>query len=403
MKALRFSVTTPQFLALKALGAVSPRAYYQGPLSTLRYEDIPEPDLPGPEWVKIKTQFCGFCASDLNLILLRDSPSASPFTSFPCVLGHEVSGSITETGAAVAGLQTGDPVTVAPNLSCAAREIQPPCQACQSGRVGNCENFAEGRFAPGMFNGICRDINGGFAPFMVAHQSQVFKLPEGISPEAGAMIEPLAVALQAVYDNLPEDTDHVLVVGAGVIGTLVVQSIRALGCECRITVSEPQAHSAEIAKKAGADEVISGDLFAHTARITGARRYKPMLGKDILMGGFHRVFDCVGNTQTMNAVMRCLAVGGRLSVVGIGHDVKLDLTPLWLKFQQIHGVFSYGQVSINGKMQHVFQAAIELLQQKRVSLSHMFTHNFALADYVELIETNLEKGKHQAIKTMVGF
>lgn len=403
MKALRFSVTTPQFVALKALGAVSARAHYQGPLATLRYEDVPEPELPGPAWVKMKTRFCGFCASDLNLIFLRDSPSASPFTSFPCVLGHEISGEITETGAAISGFQAGDLVTVAPNLSCAAREISPPCPACQAGRVGNCENFAEGRFAPGMFTGICRDINGGFAPFMVAHQSQVFKLPEGVSPEAGAMIEPLAVALQAVCDNLPEDTDHVLVVGAGVIGTLVVQAMRALGCKCRITVSEPQAHSAEIAKKAGADEVVAGDLFDHTVRITGARRYKPMLGKDILMGGFHKVFDCVGNTQTMNTVMRCTAVGGKLSVVGIGHDVKLDLTPLWLKFQQIHGVFSSGQVSVNGEVQHVFQAAIELLQQNRVSLSHMITHTFSLADYVQLIETNLEKGRHRAIKTMVGF
>ncbi|MBS3757549.1 MAG: zinc-binding dehydrogenase [Desulfobacterales bacterium] len=403
MKALRFSVTTPQFVALKALGAVNARTYYQGPLATVSYDDIPEPELPGPDWVKIQTLFCGFCASDLNLIFLRDSPSASPFTSFPCVLGHELSGRIVETGSSITGVQSGDLVTVAPNLSCAARGISPPCQACRAGRVGNCENFAEGRFSPGMFSGICRDLNGGFAPFMVAHESQVFKLHEGMTPVEGALIEPLAVALQAVYDNRPEDNDHVLVVGGGVIGTMVVQSIRALGCKCRVTVSEPMPHAAEAARKAGADEVVSGDLFDHTVRITGARRYKPMIGKDILMGGFHRVFDCVGNTKTLNAAMRCMAVGGRLSIVGIGHDVKLDLTPLWLKWQQIHGVFSYGQVEINGRPQHVFQAAVDLVRDKRVRLGYMATHTFSLADYIKLIETNMEKGKHKAIKTMVAF
>ncbi len=77
MKALQFSVTVPQFAALKVLGSMSRRFYYQGPLATIRLVDIPEPTLPSPDWVKLRTFVCGFCGSDVNLILLRDSPTVT--------------------------------------------------------------------------------------------------------------------------------------------------------------------------------------------------------------------------------------------------------------------------------------------------------------------------------------
>jgi threonine dehydrogenase-like Zn-dependent dehydrogenase len=66
--------------------------------------------------------------------------------------------------------------------------------------------------------------------------------------------------------------------------------------------------------------ITDGDLFGNAVRIIRAKRYKPMLGKDILMGGFNRVYDCVGNTETLTLATRCLAVEGVLSVLGIGHD-----------------------------------------------------------------------------------
>ena len=80
MKALMFSVSVPQWLALKVLGRASRRLFYSGPLATVRLTDVPIPQLPNDDWVKIQTLVTGFCASDLNLLFLRDSPSASPFT-----------------------------------------------------------------------------------------------------------------------------------------------------------------------------------------------------------------------------------------------------------------------------------------------------------------------------------
>ena len=108
MKALQFSVTVPKFIAAKGLKTFFGNSvFFSGPAKTIQIVDIPEPTLPSQDWIKIRTVYCGFCGSDLNLILLHDSPTASPFTSFPCITGHEAVGEIVETGAGVQGLKAG--------------------------------------------------------------------------------------------------------------------------------------------------------------------------------------------------------------------------------------------------------------------------------------------------------
>jgi (R,R)-butanediol dehydrogenase/meso-butanediol dehydrogenase/diacetyl reductase len=404
MKALQFSVTVPQFAALQVLGRVRRQLYYRGPLATVRLADVPEPELPSAQWVKIRTFACGFCGSDINLIMLRDSPTATPFTSFPCTIGHELSGEVVEAGEQVDGVQLGDVVTIAPTLGCVTRGIDPECEACRMGRPGSCENFAEGNLSPGMFTGICRDVGGGFAPYVVAHKDQLFKLPGEVSHNAGAMMEPLSVVLQALHDNMPNADDQVLVVGGGVIGNLFVQVMRALELGCEITVAEPSKFHADLTARAGADHLITdGDILKHAQRITGARAYKPMIGREILMGGFSRTFDTVASTRTLDASLRSLRARGVLSIVGIGKEVMSDPTPLWLKLQTIRGVYCYGYEDVDGQRRHMFERAIDLARRKKVDLDSMVTHTFALEDYREMIEVNLHKGKHRALKTVVSF
>ena len=91
MKALVFNLTIPRVAGLKLMGPLKPRLYYRSPLALVGLADVPEPKLPTPAWVKIRTRMCGFCGSDLNLIFLRDSSMAMPFTSFPAIIGHELS------------------------------------------------------------------------------------------------------------------------------------------------------------------------------------------------------------------------------------------------------------------------------------------------------------------------
>jgi threonine dehydrogenase-like Zn-dependent dehydrogenase len=107
MKVLQFSASAEKFLVLKALGSLFPSLFYKGPLATIKLVDIPEPALPAPDWVKLRTFMCGFYGSDQSLIFLKDSPTASPFTSFPCVLGHELCGEIVEVGAEVTTAKLG--------------------------------------------------------------------------------------------------------------------------------------------------------------------------------------------------------------------------------------------------------------------------------------------------------
>jgi threonine dehydrogenase-like Zn-dependent dehydrogenase len=218
------------------------------------------------------------------------------------------------------------------------------------------------------------------------------------------MMEPLGVTLQADMDNRPAAEDKVLVIGGGVIGNLIVQSIRAFDIPCSITVAEPSRFHAELAARAGADHVVTnGDIPGAARQVTGAESYKPLLGKPIFMGGFTKIFDCVGHTDTLRAAMRSMAGGGTLSVVGIGDEVKLDLTPLWLKLQTIKGVYAHGVNLVDGRREHVFETALRFAAAGRVRLHEMVTHKFPLTRYQEMIEVNMRKSANRAVKTAVSF
>src|SRR5208337_3819391 len=403
MKALLLNLDPLRFVALNVLRPLSNKFCYRGPFSTVKLADIPEPSLPSPQWVKIKTRLCGLCGSDINLMFMKDSPSAMPFTSFPCVPGHEFCGEVVETGAQVKIVKKGDLVTAVPELNCQTRGIEPVCRSCASVSKANCENYAEGAISPGMFIGICRDINGGFAEYVVAHEAQVYVVPEGVTPESASLVEPLAVGLQAVLDNRPADTDKVMIIGGGVIGAMVVKSMRGLDIGCDITVVEPSAFAAQYVKKCGANRTISGGIIEAAADIAGGRVYKPELGERVVMGGFDKVYDTVANSDTLNKALRVTVTKGMLSVIGIGKSVKLDLTPTWLKVQTIKGCYGYRYNNIAGTQKHAFEIALDLIASKKIQVDDMLTHKFPLEKYREMIEVNLSKEANRAIKTAVCF
>jgi (R,R)-butanediol dehydrogenase / meso-butanediol dehydrogenase / diacetyl reductase len=403
MKALRFNITVPNYLMLQVMGRINKKNYFEGPFSTVKLVDAPVPQLPSQDWVKIKTRLCGFCGSDLNLLRVKDSPMASPFTSFPCIFGHEICGEIVEVGNYVTECALGDLVTINPLLSCASRGFTQECPACAGGRSGSCERTAEGGFAPGMFTGICKDIGGGFAEYLVAHKSQVYCIPESVSMESAVLTEPLAVGLQAVLDNRPVDSYKVLVIGGGVIGAMIVKAVRGLDIRCSITVVEPSPFNADYVKRSGAQHVISGNIIGAAEKITGAKAYKPMLGERIVQGGFNKVFDTVGHSPTLQTSLNVTAGGGTISLVGIGNKVTIDPTPLWLKLQTIKGCYGYGyNVTENGR-KHAFEIALDLINKKKVHVEDMLTHIFAIDQYKELIQVNMDKGRRGAIKTAIRF
>jgi threonine dehydrogenase-like Zn-dependent dehydrogenase len=137
--------------------------------------------------------------------------------------------------------------------------------------------------------------------------------------------------------------------------------------------------------------------------ITGARQYRPIIGKPLLQGCFDRNYDTVGNSATLNTSMRVLKTMGTLSVVGIGKNVRLDLTPLWLKLQTIKGVYGYGEIEDDGEKRHVFKAFLDLMKQGKIKADILMTHKFRLEEYEQMIHVNMNKGRYRAMQTIVTF
>jgi len=403
MKALQFYVSVPQFIALKALGAISKRAFYKGALPSLRRVDLPEPALLAQDWVKVKVLRCGVCASDVNTVLLHNSAAWSAYTSFPSVLGHEISGMVTEAGNNVEGLKQGDLVAVCPMITCKVRGIEPECRACRQG-LSCCENLSEGKLPPGTAIDTCNGTLGGYGEYIVAHQSQVFKIPPGISPETAAMIEPFSIALEAVLSNRPQKDEQVLVIGGGVIGNMIIQAIRALEIPCKVTALVSSGFTGAMAKKSGADSTVSGEnALEQAAELTGGKCYMPLLGPSTMMGGFDRIFDCLSKSGSIIMALRAVRTGGVISLIGLSDGVKFDPTMIWVKLVTLKGSLYYGFHDWNGRKKHVFEIAIDLIAGRGLKLDEMVTHKFRLDDYGKMMEVNINKSKYKAVKTMFVF
>ena len=400
MKAIQFNVTIPQFLALKVFCQGNKKAFYSGPLAAMRMVDIPEPTLPAQDWVKIKVLRCGVCSSDVNTVLLHNSAAWSAYTSFPSVLGHEISGTVLETGNAVEGLKKGDLVAVCPLLNCKTRGIEPECSACRHG-LSCCENFSEGKLPPGTALDTCLGTLGGYGEYLVTHKSQVFKVPDGISPETAALIEPFSIALESVLSNIPQKDEQVLVIGGGVIGNMVIQAIRALDIPCKITALVSSPFTAGLAKQSGADNTISGkSALEDAAKLTGGKCYTPLLGPATMMGGFDRIYDCLSKSDTVTMALRAVRTGGVISLIGLSDSMKFDPTMILVKLVTLKGSLYYGFHDWAGSKRHVYEIAIDLIVKKGLKLDGMVTHKFKLDEYKKMMDVNVNKGKYMAVKTM---
>ena len=254
MRALVFNPTIPRFLVTKALGTVS-RAAVMARTSALQFREIPEPPLPGDEWVRIGVRLGGICGSDLHTIRLETSPAMSALTSFPFVLGHENVGAVLEAGRAVPTLRPGQRVTVEPVLPCAARGV-PACPLCAAGRYNLCVRTTEGHLSPGLMIGACRDTGGSWSAAFVAHHSQVLPVPDGVTDECALMAEPMACAIHPLLASPPPDQSTVLVIGGGVIGQCAITAVRVIGSGARIIALVKYPFQGEVARRLGADTVV---------------------------------------------------------------------------------------------------------------------------------------------------
>ena len=409
MKAIQLMELTkhiPRYLLAKAVGAVYPPAFW-GPLAMIQYREVPEPALPGPRWVKIKTRYGGICGSDMNTVFLKVNPALSVLVSLPLILGHENVGTVAEVGSQVEGFAPGDRVVADPLLPCATRDIKEPCEFCRRDEPHLCQNLAEGELAPGLSIGFCRDTGGSWSPYFVAHQSQLCQVPENVSDENALMAEPFSVVLRPVMRSRPKDDDTVLVIGAGTVGLCVVAALRALGCGTRILVLAKYPFQGEMARRFGADEIIylrEGDHFQAVAEATGGKLYKPVLGKRILIGGADVVYECVGSKDSVDDSLRLARSGGTVVLMGMaGILPQVDWTPIWLNELTVRGSVWGGVETFQGRRVRAIQLALEWMAEGKLDLSPMITHRFRLEDYKTALAVTANKARHRAIKSVFVF
>jgi L-iditol 2-dehydrogenase len=373
VEAIQFNATIPRYAFGLALGKIYPPALWSG-LGCLIHGEIPEPRLLGPEWVKIKTRYGGICGSDLHLLHLHNSPSASALTSFPFTIGHENVGTLAELGAAVTGFAVGERVVVEPTLWCRPRGFKDLCPYCARGEIQRCERVTEGDLAPGLEIGACRDTGGSWSPYFLAHASQLVRIPKAVTDENALLLEPFATSLHAVLTNLPRDEDTVLVIGAGTIGLGVIAALRAIGSRSKIIVLARHTLQQELAQRFGADRVIAvspgTDYLRELADAVGGKLLKPIIGKPVLVGGVDLVYECVGHSDTIDDALRVTRAGGRVVIAGLASVPKnVDWTPIWMKELNIQGTFTYGYDRFQDQRWRTFDLAVDWLARGQVNLA----------------------------------
>lgn len=396
MQALQYTKSIPRYLLMR-LGAKRLKGLDTSRLSPLQLVEIPEPDPPTPEWVRVRPLLSGICGSDLSTLAASSSPYFSPLTSPPFVLGHEVVGEVAEDKA---GFKPGDRVVVEPALGCRVRGIDPLCGMCAAGRYAECLNVTEGDILPGIQTGFCSSTGGGWSAMLVAHPTQLYQVPASLPDETAVTIEPLACAVHAALKVNPGPDETVLVLGAGSVGLLVIGALRQLTDAGRIICAAKYPRQQQEALRLGADYVIPArELYHRLPAMVGAKRLDPELGKPVVLGGVDKTFECVGSAGTIEDAIRLTRPGGAVALVGMpGASSSLDLTPLWHQEVQLLGTYAYGMEEYKGERISSFGLALQIAP--KLELERMVGPGFRLDQYREAIAAARSSGRDGNVKVM---
>jgi len=318
--------------------------------------DLPKPIIE-PDEVLIKVKYCGICGSDVG------SFSALGMCLPQIILGHEFSGEIAEIGENVKKLKVGDRVTANPNIPCL------DCEFCAKGLEVMCILSSVG---------VSRD--GALAEYINVRADRVHVLPESITYEEGTMIEPLSIAVQAVKLSNFVVGRNAVVFGAGTIGLMTIQVLKAAGASA-IYVIEPVESKQKLALELGADQVFEPKRWSKITKLT------KKLGPDL-------IFDCVGLPETIMTSMKLVKRGGTIMIIGI-HPQPFEMQgflQLMAKNITMKGMFLADQDS--------FITSIDLIEKKSVNVKPMITKLIKIEDVPEMFEI-LVNPPHDEIKVIV--
>lgn len=316
----------------------------------LSIAELPVPE-PGAEDVLVQVAACGICGSDVHGY---DGSSGRRIP--PVVMGHEAAGTVAAVGSAVKGFKVGDRVTFDSTVYCGL------CEFCKRGEVNLCND----RQVVGVSTEDFRRA-GAFAEYVTVPERILYRLPEGLDFAEAAMLEAVSVALHGVAVAELKGGETVLVIGAGMIGLLLLQAARAAGCS-RVFVADIDATRLALAKKLGADEVLEAsgaELFAAVMGLTDGR------GVDVS-------FEAVGRNETVAGAIDCVRKGGTVSLVGnIAKEVSLPLQKVVTRQIRLQGsCASAGE----------YPEAMELMVAGKIKVDSLITAVAPLSDGPEWFE-----------------
>jgi L-iditol 2-dehydrogenase len=326
----------------------------------IEFRQVEKPALK-PDEVLIQISRIGVCGSDIHVY-----HGLHPYTSYPVVQGHEVSGVIAALGAQVGGLAVGDKVVFMPQVTCGE------CYPCKHGMYHICDHLKVMGF----------QTSGAAQEYFPIQADKVLKLPDSISLDQGAMIEPVSVGVHALSRAGNVRGLKVIVLGAGTIGNLVGQVAMAQGAAA-VMITDISEYKLEKARQCGFRHVIN------TQKEDLAAVIQNTFGPD--KAGL--ILECVGAQDTINQAVANARKGSTIVVVGVfGKKPEVDL-----------GLVQDRELSLIGTLMYQkrdYEKAIELVAGGKLHLDAMITHRFPFGEYLKAYQT-IEALKGASMKVMI--
>ncbi|MDJ1434411.1 zinc-binding dehydrogenase [Halostagnicola sp. A-GB9-2] len=309
-------------------------------------EDVDEPTPESGE-ILVDVSACGICGSDLHFY----TEGLHGDAELPVTLGHEVGGTVIETGDDV-DIEVGTDVVLSPHTPCME------CWCCEDGLYNLCRNLNATSAQP-----------GGYAEKVVESADNAIVLPEGVSPEDAAIAQPVSVGLHAVRESPLGIGDSAMVVGAGPIGLGVIQFAKSTGAG-PIYVSEPQESRQEVAREFGADVVIDPTEEDPIERV----REETGTGVDV-------AFEAVGHQATLNQAIESTRANGHTTVIGVfSDDVEISPQSLVSSQRSISGSTSH---QLGPRVTKEYNAVLRQLETGELDADKYVTSRIGLEDVVD--------------------
>ena len=369
---------------------------------SLELTDLPEPTLPSPEWVKIRTIMSAVSDMDEGMVNGEDPGVFGAYVSFPFVPGNELLGIVTDMGDNVQGVELGERVVVNPLLSCEPRGVTPLCPSCSTGNIGACANFSKGVLSSGVMIGACKDTYGGWGDYVIAHRSQVKGLPQNMESDHAILIPEYARALTAILRHPPLPGDRVIIVGGAPLGLLTLLAMRNLMGDAKILYVAGYPFESEMAGAIGHEDTVTnyqpGEAYEAIAeKCDGAVLY-PEYGRLYLEGGADMVYETSGKARLIEDAVRFAKEGGKVVLMGINEPSGFDITPVWFKNVALIASVFGGREILNGKSVGTFDLAIEMMSEHGLPYEHFITHRFRLEQFREAADIMADRAENGAIK-----